>query len=167
MVNSVSVGVAFRDPDIVGGTIDNTPIGDTTRSSVKATTGNFSGAVTVTGVLTAPGGVVGTVTGNQLMPTATVAATGTNQATAAAVAAGFTLVSAADGTVGVKLPTAVAGTVVVLKNNVNAVLKVWPFVGDAVNAIAVDSNYVLAGLTSVYLVAYDATTWYSVPLLAS
>jgi hypothetical protein len=102
-----------------------------------------------------------------LIPTATVAATGTVQADAAAVTTGFTLVSAADAAKGVKLPAAVAGSVVILKNGAAAILKVWPNTDDAVNAIAANSNYVLAANTSVILVAYDATTWYSIPLLAS
>lgn len=102
-----------------------------------------------------------------IIPTATVAAAGTVQADATAITTGFTLVSAADAAKGVKLPTAAAGLVCIIKNNAAAILKVWPFSGDAVNAIAADSNYVLAASTSTLLVAYDATTWYSVPLLAS
>jgi hypothetical protein len=57
--------------------------------------------------------------------------------------------------------------VVILKNGAAAILKVWPSSGDAINAITADSNYVLASNTSSILVAYDSTTWYSVPLLAS
>jgi len=104
-----------------------------------------------------------------VMPTATVAAAGTTAADAGALATGFTLVTAADATKGVKLPTAAAGKVVVIKNAdaANAVLKIWPFSGDAVNAIAADGVFSIAAKTSVMLVAYDATTWYSVPLLPS
>jgi hypothetical protein len=76
-------------------------------------------------------------------------------------------VTAADATKGVKLPAAIAGRTVIIKNGANAVLKVWPATGDGINAITVDSNYVLAANTSSLLIAYDATTWYSVPLLAS
>ena len=98
---------------------------------------------------------------------ATVPAFGTVQADAAVITAGFTLVSGADATVGVKLPAAAAGVVCVVKNNAAAVLKVWPNTDDAVNAVAANSNYVLAASTSAVFVAYDATTWYTVPLLAS
>lgn len=38
MPNNKSVGVAFSDPELSGGTLDNTPIGATTPSSVVGTT---------------------------------------------------------------------------------------------------------------------------------
>jgi secreted PhoX family phosphatase len=145
MPNTKPVGVAFSDPELVAGT-------------------------TITGA-TISGGTVSatdiTTTGGLYIKSATVAATGSTQSDAASVSDGFTLVSAADATKGVKLPAAVAGRTVILKNNANAVLKVWPASGDGINAITVDSNYVLAAFTSSLLVAYDSTTWYSVPLLAS
>ena len=145
MANTKPVGVAYSDPELVSGT-------------------------TITGAVISGGPVSGTTvtaTGDLYVASATVAATGSTQADAAQLAGGFTLVSAADATKGVKLPAAVAGRVVIIKNGANAVLKVWPSSGDAVNAIAADSNYVLAANTSSILVAYDSTTWYSVPLLAS
>jgi hypothetical protein len=145
MPNTKPVGVAYSDPELVSGTT----ITDATISG-----GTVSGTTV-------------TATGDLYVASATVAATGSTQANAAQLAGGFTLVSAADATKGVKLPEAVAGRVVIIKNGANAVLKVWPSTGDAVNAIAVDSNYVLAANTSSILVAYDSTTWYSVPLLAS
>jgi len=145
MPNTKPVGVAYSDPELVSGT-------------------------TITGATISGGPVSGTTVtaaGDLYVASATVAATGSTQANAAQLAGGFTLVSAADATKGVKLPEAVAGRVVIIKNGANAVLKVWPSTGDAVNAIAADSNYVLAANTSSILVAYDSTTWYSVPLLAS
>ena len=151
MPNTKAVGVAFSDPELVAGT---------TITGATISGGSISGATSVSA-----GDI--TTTGGLYLKSATVAAAGTNQATAAAVSDGFTLVSAADGTKGILLPAAVAGRTVILKNNANAVLKVWPASGDAVNAIAADSNYVLAAYTSSLLVAYDSTTWYSVPLLAS
>jgi hypothetical protein len=158
MANSIAIGVAYKDQEIVGGTVDNTVIGGVTKAAGSFTTVTATGAVSGSTV-TASGGFV--------MPSATVAAAGTNQATAAQIATGFTLVSAADATKGILLPVAAAGATCVIKNNAAAVLKIWPASGDAVNAIAADSNYVLASLTSTVLVAYDGTTWYSVPLLAS
>lgn len=98
---------------------------------------------------------------------ATVAATGSDQAGAASVDVGFTLVSAADGTKGVKLPAAAAGKRVEIKNNVNAVLKVYPATGDAINAIAANSALSMAALTSAVFNAYDDTTWYTTPLVPS
>ena len=158
MPNSVSVGVAFSDPVLSGATIDNSVIGGTTKAAGSFTTVTATGAVSGTTVTSSAGFI---------MPSATVAATGSTQANAAQIATGFTLVSAADATKGILLPAAAAGLTCVIKNNAAAVLKIWPSSGDAVNAIAADSNYVLASLTSTVLVAYDATTWYSVPLLAS
>ena len=102
------------------------------------------------------------------IPTGTVAAAGTVQGDAGALIEGFNLVSAADGTKGVRLPLAVAGMQVIVKCNANAVLKVWPGVGDAINAIAGDAAMSLAsGLTAARFTAYDATTWYTDPLLPS
>ena len=147
MPNQNSIGIAYTDQVINGGTIDNTVIGGTTKAAGSFTT------------VTSSAGFI--------MPSATVAAAGATQANAAAIATGFTLVSGADATKGILLPAAAAGLTCVIKNNAAAVLKVWPASGDAINAIAVDSNYVLASLTSTLLVAYDSTTWYSVPLLAS
>lgn len=145
MPNTKPVGVAFSDPELVAGT-------------------------TITGA-TISGGTVSatdiTTTGGLYIKTATVAATGSTQSDAASVSDGFTLVTAADATKGVKLPAAIAGRTVILKNGAAAILKVWPASGDGINAIVVDSNYVLAANTSSLLVAYDSTTWYSVPLLAS
>lgn len=103
------------------------------------------------------------------VPSATVAAAGSVQGDAAAVATGFTLVTAADAIKGVILPAAVAGLVCIIKNAdaANAILKIYPATGDAINAIAANSALSIAAKTSVILVAYDATTWYSVPLLPS
>lgn len=151
MPNTKPVGVAFSDPDLVAGT---------TITGATISGGTISGATSVSATDI-------TTTGGLYLKTATVAATGSTQSDAASVSDGLTLVTAADGTKGIKLPAAVAGRTVILKNGAAAILKVWPASGDGINAIAVDSNYVLAANTSSLLVAYDATTWYSVPLLAS
>lgn len=103
------------------------------------------------------------------IPTATVAAAGSAQGDAAAVTEGFTLVTAADATKGVVLPSAVAGMQVIIKNAdaANAILKIYPAASDAINALSANAALSIAAKTSVLLVAYDATTWYSLPLLAS
>lgn len=103
------------------------------------------------------------------MPTATVAAAGSSQSDAASITTGFTLVTAADATKGAKLPAAVAGAVCVVKNAdaANAVLKLYPATGDAINALSANASLNMAAKTSAMLIAYDATTWYSVPLLPS
>ena len=104
-----------------------------------------------------------------IIPTATVAAAGSGQGDAAPVTTGFTFVTGADATKAVVLPTAVAGLVCILKNDdaANAVLPVFPASSDAINALAADASLDLAAKTSVFLVALDAVTWYSLPLLPS
>lgn len=101
------------------------------------------------------------------IPVAAVAAAGSTQADAGALATGFSLVSDANGTKGVKLPAAAAGAVCIVKNNANAVLKLYPGSSDAINALSADAALSMAAFTSALLVAYDATTWYTVPLLPS
>lgn len=107
--------------------------------------------------------------GGSIIPSATVAAAGNSQGTGAAIATGFTLVTAADATKGVVLPAAAAGKVCIVKNAdaANAVLKVYPATDDAINAIAANSALSMAAKTSAVFVAYDATTWYTTPLLPS
>jgi hypothetical protein len=100
------------------------------------------------------------------IPTATVAAAGTVQGDAAAITEGFTLVTGSTNA-GVILPSAVAGMQVIIKNNVGGNMKVWPNTSDAINAGGANNAYTMATLTSALFVAYDATTWYTVPLLAS
>jgi len=151
MPNTKPVGVAFSDPELVAGT---------TITGATISGGTISSATSVSASDI-------TTTGGLYVKSATVAAAGSTQTDAASVSDGFTLVSGADGTKGIKLPAAVAGRTVILKNGAAAILKVWPASGDGINAITVDSNYVLAANTSSLLVAYDSTTWYSVPLLAS
>ena len=156
MPNTKAVGVAFSDPELVAGT---------TITGATISGGTISSATSVSATSVNASDI--TTTGGLYLRTATVAATGSTQADAASISDGLTLVSAADATKGVKLPAAIAGRTVIIKNGANAVLKVWPATGDGINAITVDSNYVLAANTSSLLIAYDATTWYSVPLLAS
>ncbi len=103
------------------------------------------------------------------IPTSTVAAAGTDASNGGALVEGFNLVTAADATKGVVLPTAVAGMDIIVKNedSANAVLKIWPATSDQINAVAVDGSFDIAAKTSVRLIAYDATNWYSLPLLPS
>jgi hypothetical protein len=119
--------------------------------------------LTVTGALTASGGVTGSVR----LPVAAVAAAGANQGNAAALSEGLNVVSAADGTKGVRLPTAVAGAVVIVKNTAAGALLIYPATGGAINAVAANGSYSITDLTSTMLVASSATQWYSVPLVAS
>lgn len=108
-------------------------------------------------------------TGKVAVDTATVAADGSNQSEATAIADGFTLVTAANAAKGVKLPAAAAGTLCFIKNedSANAVLKVYPNTDDAINAIAANTEIDMAAKTSAVFIAYDVTTWYTIPLLPS
>jgi hypothetical protein len=102
------------------------------------------------------------------IPTATVAADGSDETDAVAVAEGFTLVTDGDGTKGVILPSAVAGMQCIIKNGEAANLKVYPGVADKINGgTHTTGQLTMAANTSALLVAYDATDWYSVPLLPS
>ena len=98
------------------------------------------------------------------------AALGADQAGAGAVTAtspGFVVVSAADGTKGVRLPAAAAGMKYTIKNNVNAVLKVYPATSDAINALTANDSISMAALTCADFTTADAVTWFTTPLLPS
>ena len=102
-----------------------------------------------------------------VVPSATVAASGTGSGDSP-IAIGFTLVSAANGTKAITLPTAAAGKVCIVKNNVAANLLVFPATADKINGgTATSGSLTMAGLTCAMFVAYDATDWYSLPLLPS
>jgi hypothetical protein len=137
----------------------------TTFSGPVTSTNGFVGAVT--GNVT--GNVTGTLIGNQTIPTTTKAAAGANQGAATEVALGFNLVTGADGAKGVKLPTAVAGQIIIIKNNTSAQnLLVYPGTSDKINGgTATTGTLTMAGLTAAMFIAYDATDWYSLPLLPS
>lgn len=57
MADSISIGAAYRDQSIVGGKVDNSPIGATTPSTGAFTT------LSATSAITATGGVIGAVDG--------------------------------------------------------------------------------------------------------
>lgn len=102
---------------------------------------------------------------------ASLAAAGSAQGDAVAIGStvGFAFITGADGTKGAVLPAAVAGKVIVVKNSdaANAILKLYPASGDAINALAANASLNMAAKTSALLVCLDATTWYTVPLLPS
>ncbi len=82
---------------------------------------------------------------------------------------GLVVVSAADGTKGVILPKPTRnGYVVHIKNNVNAVLKVYPATGGIVNALSANAAISQAALTAAsYRYSLSADAWYTFPLLPS
>jgi hypothetical protein len=101
------------------------------------------------------------------IPTATVAATGNSQGTAAGITTGFTLVTGADDTKGVILPVAAAGLVCIIKVGDGADLKVYPNSDDAINGLAANAAMTVVDDVCFALIALDATTWYTLPLLPS
>lgn len=99
---------------------------------------------------------------------ASVAAAGSAQSDAAALSEGFQAVSAADGTKGVILPVPIAGAQVWIKGTANAVLKVYPNSGGAINGLSANAAMSLAsGLTPAIFIADSTTQWYTFPLLPS
>ena len=153
MPNTKPVGVAFSDPELVAGT---------TITGATISGGTISDATSVSGTSV-------TASGDLYIASATVAATGSNQSGAAQLAGGFTLVSAADDAKGVKLPAAIAGRICIVKNAVtNKALLLYPATDDKINGgTATSGSLSLAGGTIAMLIAYDATDWYSLPLLPS
>jgi hypothetical protein len=99
--------------------------------------------------------------------TAAVAAAGNAQANATALTGDVNIVSAGDGTKGVKLRAVLKSTPVFIKNNENAVLKVYPASGGAINAIAADGAISMAALTSAVFIQSAVGQWYTIPLLPS
>jgi hypothetical protein len=146
MPNTKPVGVAFSDPELVAGT---TITGATISSSTIA-----SGTLTNASVS---------------VDVAKPAAAGSTRADATALTASFSWVTGADATKGVVLPAPTAGRLVVLKNDdtANAVLKVYAPGSAKINGVAGSTAFSMAAKTACWFVAYDATDWFSVPLVAS
>lgn len=102
------------------------------------------------------------------LPTATVAAAGSDNTDAAVIDVGFTLVTGANDTKGVKLPTAAAGKICIIKVGDGADLKVYPNTGDAINKGTVTTGSItVVDDVCFMLIAHDATDWYTLPLLPS
>ena len=146
MPNTKPVGVAFSDPELVAGT---TITGATISSSTIA-----SGTLTNASVS---------------VDVAKPAAAGSTRADATALTASFSWVTGADATKGVVLPAPTAGRLVVLKNDdtANAILKVYAPGSAKINGVAGSTAFSMAAKTACWFVAYDATDWFSVPLVAS
>ena len=138
------------------------------QDNVRINSGNATlQTLTVTGDLTASGGVTGNVT----LPVAAVAAAGSDNTNAGAIAAyGVVHATGADGTKGVKLPAAAAGKIVIVKNAdaANAILKVYPGASDKINSgTATTGALNMAAKTAAMFVAIDDVDWFTIPLLPS
>lgn len=97
-----------------------------------------------------------------LTPIGTLAATGTNAATAAQIVAAKTQVTGSDGTKGVILPVAIPGMVVELFNAVASTNNVYPGTGIAINALSTGAVLAVPASKNVRLIATSATQWFSI-----
>ncbi len=89
-----------------------------------------------------------------------IVAAGTNQATATPLTAQFNnVITCSVNTKGVKLPTAIAGQLCVVKNISANDLLLYPFLGDAIDLVAVNTAITLYIGQELWLWAIDATTW--------
>ena len=107
MSNSQAIGVAYTDQKIIGGAIDDTPIGATTPSTGAFTSVTASGSITITGTIAGPVAATtlsasgaATLNGNVAIGNATTALVGFHGATAvdqgAALTAQLTSITIAD-----------------------------------------------------------------------
>ncbi len=96
------------------------------------------------------------------MPQATVAANGGNIGTAGALTAGTTLVSGSDNSKGVQLPSAAAGVkCVVINQNTDKTLKVYPPVGKAIGAAGANNAVTVVANGIAVFECYDTNTYYA------
>ncbi len=151
MPNTKPVGVAFADPELVSGT---------TITGATISGGTIDGAAIT--------GATASVTSLNLN-VAKPAAAGSTRADATALTASFSWVTGADATKGVVLPAPTAGRVIAIKNDdaANAVLKVYAPGSATINGVAGTTAFSMAAKTACFFVAYDATDWFSIPLVAS
>jgi predicted RecA/RadA family phage recombinase len=100
---------------------------------------------------------------------AAVAVGGTAIGNANAVGEGFQVVTGADDTAAVILPTAVAGAQVIIKSTTAAKnLIVFPAVGAQINNVGANNAYnMVADEGCSMFIAYNATQWYTLPLVSS
>lgn len=117
-----------------------------TASDITATAGNFVVSDSTKGITFTPG---------------TVAAAGSTQGDATAIAHRVEVVTAADATKGVILPaTPTAGDYYIIANGANAVLKIYPGSGDAINGTAANSAVSVAAYAYTPCFASSASQWW-------
>lgn len=161
MPNTKPVGVAFADPELVAGTT----ITGATISGGTITDATISGGTIASPAITGATVAVTSLNLNVAKP----AAAGSTRADATALTASFSWVTAADATKGVVLPAPTAGRVIAIKNDdaANAILKVYAPGSAQINGVAGSTAFSMAAKTACFFVAYDATDWFSIPLVAS
>lgn len=156
MPNTKPVGVAFADPELVSGT---------TITDAAISGGTIAGATLTNATISSGTATVSSLNLNVAKP----AAAGSTRADATALTASFSWVTGADATKGVVLPAPTAGRVIAIKNDdtANAVLKVYAPGSAQINGVAGSTAFSMAAKTACFFVAYDATDWFSIPLVAS
>ena len=156
MPNTKPVGVAFADPDLVSGT---------TITDAAISGGTIAGATITNATISSGTAAVSSLNLNVAKP----AAAGSTRADATALTASFSWVTGADAAKGVVLPAPTAGRVIAIKNDdtANAVLKVYAPGSAQINSVAGSTAFSMAAKTACFFVAYDATDWFSIPLVAS
>ena len=156
MPNTKPVGVAFADPELVSGT---------TITDAAISGGTIAGAAITNATISSGTAAVSSLSLN----VAKRAAAGSTRADATALTASFSWVTGADATKGVVLPAPTAGRVIAIKNDdtANAVLKVYAPGSAQINSVAGSTAFSMAAKTACFFVAYDATDWFSIPLVAS
>ena len=108
--------------------------------------------------------------GNAPLNVETVTAAGSEQADAAAIpsmSSPALVLAAGDDSVGILLPKASKGKVFYVKNTGGGGLKVWPYSGDAINALGADTAITMATVTAAVFAASSTSQWYTIPLLPS
>ncbi len=96
------------------------------------------------------------------MPQATVNANGGNIATAAALTAGTTVVAGSDNSKGVQLPSCAAGVkCVVVNQNTDKTLKVYPPLGKTIGAVGANNAITLVANAIGVFESYDTNTYYA------
>lgn len=91
------------------------------------------------------------------------AATGSNQGTAAAITANVSNVTAADGTKAVVLPTASLGAIYIVYNSVASNgLPVFPASSGTINGGSANAAVTIEGKTLAIFVGTDSTNWASI-----
>ena len=160
MPNTKPVGVAFSDPELVSGT---------TITDAAISGGTITGATIANPTITGAS-VAGTAALTSLsVDVAKPAAAGSTRADATAMTASFNWVTAANGTKGVVIPAPTAGRIIAVKNDdaANAILKVYSPGSSKINGTAGSTAFDMPAKTACWFVAYDATDWFSIPLLPS
>jgi hypothetical protein len=94
-------------------------------------------------------------------------AAGTVQNNAASLSFGYDRVTVPSANNGVILPVGVAGASVLVKVATAGPLCVYPPIGGSINALAANAPYNVANNAGVSFVAFNASQWDTIPLVAS